>query len=795
MGSAERIRDLLPSLWRPEPGGHDLLARLVAAGGAQLDRARIDAGDTMQAHWLRFADSALLSPWVAATRRAQRRPPLVPGDPEEWAHSWLDDLPRLAGLLGLRPHDEPADGRETVEAFRARVVETVRLWKEDIATRSAIVEAARLALSGMAERGVAVEEFAPGPAHVQAARTQGPVDGVVGPLMRWLVVDPGLFDCAPEVFVESVTPQPGQVDATVRPLIERFDPATGAGVGLAYDGALAPGQVLSLRPGFSSWLGGPSGLARAISRPGAVPADPTAAGGWVAAEGAPALPVGALAMAADGALWAAFDAGGSGVLWRLDADGWAEVAADLPQIHCLLTRDADLLVGHGGGLSRVALFAPVALLPDPAAGDGPAVHAMARDPGGGLWAATAAGAARIGPDDTLIPVGPGARAETRTALAVVQADPDGILHFGGAAGVFRHDPATGDWHVYAGASLEDAVPDWVRWDPEANPLPRDDQVFLPAVTAILRGPDASLWLGTGAGLARYGARRLRGTYATRLQAFPHLGTDPVHALTIDERQRLWAGTDRGLLVFDGRDWFQAQDGLARLPHLPAESPATGWRFDRGAGRWQAATAGDAGGFVAASPDVISATRDPVRSILWTDHAEARLGAWADGAFVEDAAAEVAALRQRIKPDATRIVDGGIPALPRITPGRTHWRYLAIEDPTTPPPRTLPAWTCEGRLLPPPDEAPPPEEGRFLAALQMADLDRVYAFNPAARVQMRWQSRAPLSITVRIERRDPDETLPPPVLDRVFAAINLVRPAGARIRLVHGETVVRGDRDG
>ncbi|MRX51184.1 hypothetical protein GI374_12135 [Paracoccus sp. S-4012] len=786
MVSAARIRDLLPSLWRPEDEA-SLMARLIAAGGQQLDRARIEAGDTMQAHWLAFADGALTSPFVAARRRAGGLAPLLPGDPAVAAHPFLDDLPRLAGLLGLRPHDEPAGGRETVEAFRARVVATVVLWKEGLATREALLQAARLALSGMAERAVSVEEFAPGAATLRSV-SAGPPEGLVGPLIRWTLTDPGVSGSPVEAYIEGVTPVPGEVDATETPLIERFDPATGTGIGLVYDGTLAPGQVLALLPGFASWLGGPEGLRSAVSVPGADPADPTAAGPWVEAEGAPALPVRALAIGADGGLWAAVEDGGTGALWRLGAGGWAQVLAGLPEVHCLLAPGRELLVGHASGVSRLDPFAAPALVPDPATGTGPAVRALVRAPDGTVWAATDTGAARLGPGDAAAPAGPA------TPLTAVQADPDGILHFGGAAGLFRHDPATDAWHAYLGAALEDTVPDWAPFDP-AGPLPDEATVFLPAVTAILRGPDASLWLGTDAGLARYGARRFRGTYATRLTAYPALGTAPVRALAMDERQRLWAGTDRGLLVFDGRDWFEAAPSLTRLPRPAADDPGTGSRFDRAAAVWQSATAGAAAGFTDQTPPVITAERAAVRAIHWTDHAIARLGTFEGGAFVPDPDAAPAPLRLRVKPEPTRIVEGGIPALPRTTPGTSHWRYLALEEAAPPAPRTFPAWTREGRLLTPPDEAPAPEEGRFLAARALAELDRVYAFNPAARVRFRLRLRAPLSITVRIERLDADETLPAVVLDRVFAAVNMVRPAGARIRLAHGETVVRGGDDG
>lgn len=802
MAAADRIRDLLPSLWRPEPGGSDLLSALLGASGQGLDRARIEAGDTMQAHWVRFADSALLSPFVAASRREAGERPLLPGAPEVAAHPYLDDLARLAALLDLAPFTEPLDGRERVEDFRARILGTMALWKEGVGTRAAILGAARLALSGLPERAVQVEEFAPGAAIAQPVATEGAPDGMVGPLMRWRVESRALLPTAPVIEIEGVAPVAGRIDPTTDPLIELFDPATGTGRGLAYEGTVAPGQVLALLPAYASWLGAEGGALAALALPGAdgTPADPTAAGPWAAAtDGAPALPVrGGFAETADATLWAGFEEAGTGTLARLGAGGWTVALDGLPVLGALLTDGMDLLIGHANGLSRLDALDPDAVpVPDPAAGTGPAVAALARDPAGRVWAATARGAAAVGSDDTLTLVGPGARAETETPLVALAADPGGLLHLGGPAGLFRFDPTRGSWHVYRGGAIDEAVPDWAPWDPAADPLPADAEVFLPGVTALCRGPDASLWIGTEAGLARYRARGARATYATRLEAFPELGTGPVHALAIDERQRLWAGTARGLLVHDGFDWFQARGGaLARLPR-PARPADLAWRFDRASGAWQSARAGGAAGFQSNASDPITTEEPAVTAIAWTDMAIARLGSRdAGGRFQPDPEAVPGPLRARLKPTPDRILDGPRPVLPRLPPGPSDWRYLALEEPAPPVPRAFPAWTREGRLLPPPEEAAAPAEGRFLAAAAIAELDRVFAYDPAARVTFRWQPRAALSITVRLARETSEEVLPAPVLDRVFDAVQRVRPAGARVVLAHGETVVRGgDVDG
>ena len=171
MPSAPRIRELLPSLWRPEPeaAADDLLALFVNAAGSLIDTASIAAGEVMQAHWFRYADSALVSPYVARLRAKAGAPPLRPGDPEVDLHPYLDDLARLAGILGLAPWREPLAERETVEEFRRRIARMVALYRDGLAparrsariTLASLPVADRAAPPGLRERGFTVEEAAP----------------------------------------------------------------------------------------------------------------------------------------------------------------------------------------------------------------------------------------------------------------------------------------------------------------------------------------------------------------------------------------------------------------------------------------------------------------------------------------------------------------------------------------------------------------------------------------------------------------------------------------------------------
>src|SRR5207237_4093649 len=103
------------------------------------------------------------------------------------------------------------------------------------------------------------------------------------------------------------------------------------------------------------------------------------------------------------------------------------------------------------------------------------------------------------------------------------------------AGLFQYQPGTGDWYAYAAGDATEQAPDWV---PLAEPAEASGADYLPAVLAVHRGPDASLWLGTARGIARYVAHPDTEdtlAYQTYLEAFPDLTDGPVVAIREDER--------------------------------------------------------------------------------------------------------------------------------------------------------------------------------------------------------------------------------------------------------------------
>jgi hypothetical protein len=187
---------------------------------------------------------------------------------------------------------------------------------------------------------------------------------------------------------------------------------------------------------------------------------------------------------------------------------------------------------------------------------------------------------------------------------------------------------------------------------------------------------------------------------------------------------------------------------------------------------------------------VATTESVVNCVAWTASAHARLGSFDGSNFTVDETAAPAALGMRYKPEAQRIVDGGIAALPLLPAGVSHWRYLQREEATPPTPATNPAWTREGRLLPPPSSSEAPFEGRYLGGVNGPD-PSVFAFPPAARVWTSWRPHAPLAVTLRLARHSTDEQIDPQILDRVWNELQRVKPAAVRVLLAVDEKIERG----
>lgn len=791
-----------------------LLDRWIQGVGAALDDSSERAVEVMEAHWVGTADAGLHSPWLLRSRQLAGQPPLDPTDPDDRqvvaAFPWLRDLARVGALVPVTPWLEPPAATDLVEGYRERIRRTVDLHRRGLGTVPALrrAVAARLPIDPTLPEDVrdlpfTVEEHSPSVLPVTTAVTaDGPPTDMVGPLMRWSVTATGLAPAAPTIHVRGVTPVEGEVDPTERPEIELLA-VDGARVrvALAYRATVAPGDTLRLAPRSRTFLAGDDGV-RVTDPP--VGPDDGVAGPWVAADGAPGDVV-AMARTPDLALWAATGAGAGSSLWRHDGASWTEELTGLPLVTALAATATDLVVATVAGVLRVELHpagggGPVAD-PDPAGLADPAAHALLVEDAGTVLIGGLRGLVRLHPDGSTDVVAPD---DDPTLLGVVRAvarDDVGTLLVGGDEGLFLHQPSLGHWYCFGGEGVSETVPDWVRLDGRGS---RPDDPALPPVLAVLRGPDATLWIGTDAGLARYravptGEGALTST--TRLEAFPDLGTGPVRALTVDARGVVWAATARGLVCFDGHDLVQVADdatavrlgGADRIHPADAASEDRGaWRYDRAGDTWQRF---GRGGFRTTDLAVRGEDLGAVRAVQIVDAVLAELlEGWDPATDTATGATPVppADLVVRWKPgDDTRVVDGGIPAVPRVPPGASTWRYLALEPEDAVEPEVRPAWTVEGRLLPPPEDRAPALEGRWVGAGKTPERrfdDAVFAHRPAARVHMGWRARRPLTVLVRLEAGDP---IDPAVLDRVWDGIRRARPAGVRAALAVGDDIVRG----
>jgi hypothetical protein len=751
-----QIRDRLPSLYRPEEGDESLLVSYLLAAADLLDDLNGEATGVMQAHWFPAADRALLSPFFRRGRELEKQPMPPLGDPELERFPHIGDLARLGSLLGVLPWGGPPAQRETVELYRRRIADTVAIYREGLGTPAALARMVRVQLPddltrppGQRERPFLVEEFPSILVPPRPATSRGAPDGVVGPLMRWPLDNAGIGPAAPTVYIQGVAPEAGKIAATERPVLELY--AAGSRrvrLGIAYNGTLAAGQTLRLRPAHAFWIGRTDGIRQALAMPEeGVPANPATPGPWEVVPGAPKSAVAAFVQSRDNTVWTAVAASGSGALWRFNGTAWSEALKGLPPIHCLALDGDDLLAGTAKGLLRIPLHAvppgPLVPQPKPEQLAGPAIHAILYLSDGRWWLGTEKGAARLGPADALEPVGP------ETPVYALHQDATGTLHLGTKLGLFQLQPGPGHWYWYAGESPLDEAPAWQRFLPKESKLPAAERAALPPVRCIRRGPDASLWIGTDRGIARYGARPAGGsTSVTQLEELADLATGPVFAIEEDSLGALWFATGKGLFRYDGRDWWQGQEG-------------------------------------------------EVRALLWTDRVVADLGAWDEGtATFTKTGDALDGLRMRYKPDELRSVDGGVVAVPRLPAGRSVWRYLSLEIPFDPlkvlavSAIARPRWNPEGRLLSSTDRSAP-EEARFGGSPQpAASGDAVFPFPPAARVWFAWEERRPLTLLVRL-RADAGEAVGPEILDRVWQGIQQVRPAGLRALLAVNEEIVRG----
>lgn len=817
MAKYDRLAALLPSLYRPEPGDETLLNRLLQSTGEVLDQASVQANHVMFAHWFDVADKATWDAHHQTDRRERGLPPVnvrnAKDQREILNYPYIGDLGRLCALLGIPPWREPALLRETVEEYRQRVSDLLEAYRLGLTTVPALRRLIEAELPEDMSGSLAAQRW---PFAIEEPRSlarcrlavevpESPIKAV-SPLWRWTTPPNAEPLATPTVYLQGVTPG-GDLVATARPGIECITPfANPIGVALAYTGTLAGGQTLRLQPTRRSWLVRDGVLmACALATSSTAADDPGVNGPWLPVGGAPAGSVMTLSEAVDHSLWLIVRDDSGDALYRYDGATFTEISEGSPTATFTGVRcyGARVFLGTTEGLFQADLF--------PASGTHtlnavPAVPAAVNQLAvvfNHLTVATAAGLISLNPDLTAhktwlagMPV-----------YAVLQRDQTLLL--GVDAGLVRC--RADDWAIYDGATTSEDQPDW-RALPESEIATAEGGVA--AVTQLALTPDGSLWMGNATGLARYHARPQESgnAFQTLLEAFPDLCSS-VHQLQVDERGMLWIAATEGVLRFDGRDVAQYdQDNQVWLPlgqastvypdDVSAESRSH-WRYSRSESRWerfhprQKRFTGDA-------LALRSQTGDAVQAMLFTQTVIAELGQFDGKAFKAESVIAHSELRVRVKPDQTRVIDGGLPALPRPLTSGSSWRYIQLEPAEFLIPNARPWWSTEGQLfLEPHAKLPWPGHYRNEASVFQQDAHSfdpnttndtdvfdpvlsneaaIFIYPPSAKVWMEWPGVPRMGVQVRLFKRG-GQPVDPAITDRVWASLQRARAASIPIALL------------
>jgi ligand-binding sensor domain-containing protein len=314
------------------------------------------------------------------------------------------------------------------------------------------------------------------------------------------------------------------------------------------------------------------------------------------ADGQPMGEVTALAMAADGVMWAGT---GQGV-WQLAAGAWGlrplpELAADGPITRLVAAADGSLFVGlYEGRVYRVVNGQTTAENPV-LLGDEYAPVSAILLPGDALWLAHFGGGVSRG-------VGlPGERTwhrfetddrqemQVNSVAAALR-----TFWLGTDKGLLVITGQDGDWRCqlewrgeppdWAGVLVDHAGQVWgvngqTFWRLSAGEKVRSGVLASP-VTAV--APDGAVWVVTANGLVRHanGRRQLVETAAI---------TGQITAVAPAAHGVLWVGTTDGLFGYDGRDWthYTAADGLAanHVTHVAAAPDGSVWVGTVGGVSW------------------------------------------------------------------------------------------------------------------------------------------------------------------------------------------------------------------
>ncbi|WP_295996179.1 two-component regulator propeller domain-containing protein, partial [Rugamonas sp.] len=204
------------------------------------------------------------------------------------------------------------------------------------------------------------------------------------------------------------------------------------------------------------------------------------------------------------------------------------------------------------------------------------VSALFEDGQGRIWAGTQNGLARFNPDsDDFTVVAPASGPNNYRNIKTIVSDGGHGLWLASWGGLQHYDPDSGAFALYA----HDAD--------DADSLASND------LNALARDARGGLWIATWPGGLDYlapGARRFR-HYPVAEGAGRDAGASIVRALQFDPRQRLWIGTEAGVLSWqDGSDWAsrrQADTPASRVTGFLSDADGVLWVSTLSAGllRW------------------------------------------------------------------------------------------------------------------------------------------------------------------------------------------------------------------
>ena len=101
MSRYDRMRERLPSLYRPEAGDTSLLGQYLTASAQDMNSLEQEAGAVMRAHWFSLADRTDYHPYFSLLRQRDGLPPLRAGQ-------WFDIPDTTALLQAFAAAEEPA---------------------------------------------------------------------------------------------------------------------------------------------------------------------------------------------------------------------------------------------------------------------------------------------------------------------------------------------------------------------------------------------------------------------------------------------------------------------------------------------------------------------------------------------------------------------------------------------------------------------------------------------------------------------------------------------------------------